>query len=104
MDTLTNTGSIILSIQCKTTTRPLIEVTKAGDSSVQLHVGSSVCVALCPRKLRSPDACTLPALCEGVKSEEDHHGGRAVPGLLRSLHQASDQQRSVAQQGDTQSS
>lgn len=39
-----------------------------------------------------------------MKSEEDRHGGRAAPGLLRSLHQGSDQQRSEAQQGDTQSS
>lgn len=68
-----------------------------------------MCVAVYPRKISSLAACILPALCEGGKSKglgtpEKFSGGREAPGLLRSLHQASGQQRSVAQQGDTQCS
>lgn len=84
--------------------RLLTEVPKACDNSVKLHVSSSVCVVMHLRKISSLAACILPALCEGMKSEEGlgtpdkSHGGRDAPGLLRSLHQASGQQRSVAPQ------
>lgn len=63
-----------------------------------------------PRKISSLAACFLPALCEWGKSKEGlgtperFSGGRDAPGLLRSCHQASGQQGSVAQQGDPQCS
>lgn len=62
-------------------------------------------VAMHPRKISSLAACILPSLYEGEKAEEGlgapdkFPGGRDAPGLLRSLHQASGQQRSVAQEG-----
>lgn len=74
-------------------------------------MGLSVCVTRHPRKISSLAACILLSLYEGEKSEEGLGtpetpclGGRDAPALLRSLQQASDQQRSVAQQEDTQCS
>lgn len=69
-DTLTSPGCGISSAQCKATARPLTEVAKACNNRMLNCMWALQCVWLCPRKPSRLAACTLPALCEGVKSED----------------------------------
>lgn len=86
--------------------RPLAEVAKACGNRILNYMGVFQCVWTQGRSVAWLHVSCLLCVGGGAESKdglgtpEKFPGGRDAPGLLRSRHQTSGQQGSVAQQGD----